>query len=109
MIPDQVINASAIRAVIKGDVINDNEFLNKKSIGESVRKHLEKHFDAHKPDLPPPGLYERIIREIERPLIELCLSATSGNQIKAALLLGLNRNTLRKKIKELKISPVKGR
>ncbi|MDC0073486.1 nitrogen regulation protein NR(I) [Alphaproteobacteria bacterium] len=108
LIPDQVINASAIKAIIKGDIIN-NEFLIKNSIGESVRKHLEKHFDAHMPDLPPPGLYERIIREIERPLIELCLSATNGNQIKAALLLGLNRNTLRKRIKELKISPVKGR
>ena len=44
-----------------------------------------------------PGLYDRVLREIERPLIQLSLGATRGNQLKAAQLLGLNRNTLRKK------------
>ena len=53
--------------------------------------------------LPPPGLYHRILREVELPLIALSLSATRGNQIKTAELLGINRNTLRKKIKELDI------
>ena len=52
---------------------------------------------------PSSGLYNRIINEVERPLISICLNATKGNQIKASKLLGLNRNTLRKKIKELKI------
>ena len=53
--------------------------------------------------MPPPGLYERVLREVERPLISLTLSATRGNQLKAAHLLGLNRNTLRKKIRDLNI------
>ena len=51
--------------------------------------------------LPPPGVYDRIVQEVERPLISICLAATRGNQIRAAQLLGLNRNTLRKKIRDL--------
>ena len=54
-------------------------------------------------DLPPPGLYHRVLREIEYPLLSAALAATRGNQIRAADLLGLNRNTLRKKIRELDI------
>jgi len=48
------------------------------------------------------------LREVERPLISLTLLATRGNQIKAAQVLGLNRNTLRKKIRELDIQVVRG-
>ena len=58
--------------------------------------------------LPPPGLYDRGVQEIERPLLSLCLSATRGNQIRAAHLLGLNRNTLRKKIRDLGLEVVRG-
>ncbi|MBT7635006.1 MAG: nitrogen regulation protein NR(I) [Rhodospirillaceae bacterium] len=78
------------------------------SIGASVEQHLARYFRAHGDSLPPAGLYERVVREVERPLIQLCLAATRGNQIKAADLLGLNRNTLRKKIKELEIQVVRG-
>jgi two-component system nitrogen regulation response regulator GlnG len=63
---------------------------------------------AHKGALPASGLYDRVLREIERPLIAATLGATRGNQIKAAHLLGLNRNTLRKKIRELDIPVVRG-
>lgn len=73
-----------------------------------VERHLRSYFDAHRNDLPAAGLYDRILREVERPLIELTLTATSGNQIKAAQLLGLNRNTLRKKIRELDIQVIRG-
>lgn len=68
-----------------------------------VEQHLKHYFNVHGDDLPPPGLYNRILRELELPLIALTLSATRGNQIKAAQLLGLNRNTLRKKINDLDI------
>jgi len=79
------------------------------TLQEAINRHLKKYFDAHLPhDLPPPGLYNRILRELERPLIELSLEATKGNQIKASDLLGLNRNTLRKKIKDLDIEVVRG-
>lgn len=69
----------------------------------SVGKHLQRYFDLHGGVLPPPGLYNRILREIEVPLIEIALDATGGNQAKCADLLGINRNTLRKKITELDI------
>ena len=58
---------------------------------------------SHGDKLPPPGLYHRILREIEYPLISIALAATRGNQIKAAELLGLNRNTLRKKVRDLDV------
>ncbi|NVJ99109.1 MAG: nitrogen regulation protein NR(I) [Alphaproteobacteria bacterium] len=74
------------------------------NLSQSVRLHLDQYFDYHDEGLPPAGLYQRILREIERPLIQKVLAVTQGNQVKAAELLGLNRNTLRKKIKELGIS-----
>jgi len=49
------------------------------------------------------NIYSILLREIERPLITITLKETNGNQIQAAHLLGMNRNTLRKKIKDLKI------
>jgi two-component system nitrogen regulation response regulator GlnG len=72
-------------------------------LGAAAERHLRDYFTAHKGGLPPAGLYERVLREVERPLIQLTLGATRGNQLKAAQLLGLNRNTLRKKIRELDI------
>ncbi len=78
------------------------------SLGSAVERHLQEYFDAHEGGLPASGLYDRILREIERPLIALSLSATRGNQLKASALLGLNRNTLRKKIRELDIQVMRG-
>ena len=72
-------------------------------LSASVAKHLKRYFDLHGGLLPPPGLHMRILREVEAPLIELALDATAGNQAKCADLLGINRNTLRKKITDLDI------
>lgn len=72
-------------------------------LSASVAKHLKRYFDLHGGVLPPPGLYTRILREVELPLIEIALDATGGNQAKCADLLGINRNTLRKKITDLDI------
>ncbi len=72
-------------------------------LSASVAKHLKRYFDLHGGVLPPPGLYGRILREVEMPLIEIALDATGGNQAKCADLLGINRNTLRKKITDLDI------
>ncbi len=69
----------------------------------AVERHLSELFRAHGDGLPPPGLYHRVLRELEYPLISAVLAATRGNQIKAAELLGLNRNTLRKKVRDLDI------
>jgi two-component system nitrogen regulation response regulator GlnG len=72
-------------------------------LSASVARHLRRYFDLHGNMLPPDGLYGRILREIELPLIEIALDATGGNQAKCADLLGINRNTLRKKITDLDI------
>ncbi|WP_270730554.1 response regulator [Shimia sp. Alg240-R146] len=72
-------------------------------LSASVARHLRRYFDLHGNMLPPAGLYGRILREIELPLIEIALDATGGNQAKCADLLGINRNTLRKKITDLDI------
>jgi len=72
-------------------------------LSASVARHLKRYFDLHGGELPPAGVYQRILREFEIPLIEIALDATAGNQAKCADLLGINRNTLRKKITELDI------
>ena len=72
-------------------------------LSASVERHLRRYFDLHGGSLPPAGIYARILREFEQPLIEISLEATGGNQAKCADLLGINRNTLRKKITELDI------
>lgn len=77
-------------------------------LSAAVERHLREYFAAHKDGIPAAGLYDRILREVERPLLSLSLTATRGNQIKAAHMLGLNRNTLRKKIRDLDIQVVRG-
>ena len=72
-------------------------------LSASVARHLKRYFDLHNGQLPPNGVYDRILREVELPLIEIALDATAGNQAKCADLLGINRNTLRKKITDLDI------
>jgi len=77
--------------------------INKDKLAISINQHLKRYFELHGESLPPPGLYDRFMKEIEMSLISFSLKSTKGNQLKAAYLLGINRNTLRKKIKELDI------
>ena len=77
------------------------------SIGDAVDRHLQALFASHGDRLPPDGMYDRVISEVERPLLSLALGTTRGNQLRAARLLGLNRNTLRKKIKDLDVPVVR--
>jgi len=72
-------------------------------LSQSIAAHLRRYFDLHGDALPPSGLYARILHEVEVPLLEIALDATGGNQAKCADLLGINRNTLRKKVTELDI------
>ncbi len=73
------------------------------TLAESVARHVRRYFELHGADLPPPGVYQRILHEIEAPLIDIALEYTGGNQARCADLLGINRNTLRKKTNELDI------
>ena len=77
------------------------------SLADAMDRHLQAMFAAHGDRLPPDGMYDRVISEVERPLLSLALGATRGNQLRAARLLGLNRNTLRKKIKDLDVPVVR--
>ena len=77
-------------------------------LADAVDAHMKNYFSAHDGALPAAGLYGRVLREVERPLIMQTLQVTRGNQVKASEVLGLNRNTLRKKIRELGIPIIKG-
>jgi two-component system nitrogen regulation response regulator GlnG len=90
-----------VAAATSGSILNDPDA--GQTLSTSVERHLAKLFADYGDQLPPPGLYHRILKEIEIPLITAALAATRGNQIKAAELLGLNRNTLRKKVNDLDI------
>jgi len=84
-----------------------DEVRSEENLSASVERHLNRYFGSFADGLPPPGLYHRILREIEYPLLSAALAATRGNQIRAADLLGVNRNTLRKKIRDLEIQVVR--
>ncbi len=109
--PEEIITRSEVESVLGNQPAM--EPLQGGGEGErlsaSVAKHLRRYFDLHGGVLPPPGLYQRILKEVELPLIEIALDATGGNQAKCADLLGINRNTLRKKITDLDIQVTRRR
>lgn len=72
-------------------------------LSKIVNDHLASYLHAHEGQLPTPGLYKRILHEVEKPLILSILDIVGGSQVKAAKVLGLSRNTLRKKLEELDI------
>ena len=72
-----------------------------------VERYLQSYFATQADGVPPIGLYDRVLEEVEAPLIRLTLSATRGNQVRAAEILGLNRNTLRKKITDLGVESMR--
>jgi len=76
-------------------------------VSAAVETHVAQLLRDHEPKLPPAGLYQRVLDKVEAPLIAMVLNACGGNQIKASELLGLNRNTLRKKIRAHSIEIVK--
>lgn len=97
------ISRAEAEAALTGQTAEPPRAAGGEKLSASVARHLARYFDLHGGVLPPPGLYDRILREIELPLIEIALDATGGNQAKCADLLGINRNTLRKKITDLDI------
>ncbi len=103
--PQDVITASVIDGELAPPAIASSGATHHDidNLGGAVEAYLSSHFQGFPNGVPPPGLYHRILKEIEVPLLTEALAATRGNQIRAADLLGLNRNTLRKKIRDLDI------
>ena len=106
--PQDEISAEVIEAELKtadvspsggGTLLPDDL-----AIGQAVEHYLQRYFASFAGELPTAGLYQRVLAEVEFPLVLASMTATRGNQIKAAELLGLNRNTLRKKIRELGVN-----
>ncbi len=85
----------------------DDAEMGSKSLSELVERYLATYFASFGRELPPAGLYDRIIRQVEAPMLTAALAATRGNQIRAAELLGLNRNTLRSRIRDLDIQVIR--
>ncbi len=114
--PDEVIRAAAVESELvprhrsaasppaaSGAAAESAALPMNTSLESFFRAHLKGYFARFGDDLPPPGLYDRFQVEFERPLVAAALAATNGNQLRAAELLGVNRNTLRKKISALGI------
>ena len=73
------------------------------SIIEAIEAKIDRFFEMHEDKSPESGLYARVVGEVERVLIKKTINHANGIQLKAAKILGINRNTLRKKIKDLNI------
>jgi two-component system, NtrC family, nitrogen regulation response regulator GlnG len=107
--PQDTITAAVIEAELTHPAFaaTAEEPRGEESLSATIERHLARYFAGFADGVPPPGLYHRILREIEYPLLSAALAATRGNQIRAADLLGVNRNTLRKKIRDLDIQVVR--
>ena len=103
--PQDTLTAQIIEQELAGSTqpVNAHGEGEGEELSEAVERYLGRYFASFNGNLPPPGVYDRIIRDVEKPLLSAALAATRGNQIKAAELLGLNRNTLRARIRDLNI------
>ncbi len=109
--PQEVISGD----VITGELLENNSHddpdvssSGEEKLAQAVERHIREFLAASRDGMPMRDIYDRVIAEVERPLIQMTLASTKGNQIKAAAMLGLNRNTLRKKIRDLEIPVVRG-
>src|SRR5579885_1035542 len=108
--PQEIIGAPILETELNQPVTSPIESeKTDETLSAAMERHLARYFGNYTGDsLPPPGLYHRVLKEVEGPLISAALAATRGNQIKAAELLGVNRNTLRKKIRDLDVQVIRG-
>jgi two-component system nitrogen regulation response regulator GlnG len=104
---EDVISARIVERELREETARASSSEGPISLGTLVERHLAADFASQPDGIPPRGLYDRVLEEVEAPLIRLTLAATRGNQIRAAEILGLNRNTLRKKIHDLGLQAVR--
>jgi two-component system nitrogen regulation response regulator GlnG len=102
--PEPMVTARIIDLELSESAVPGGKALGVASLSEIVCDHLTGYFASQPGGAPPDGLFDRVMAEVERPLIKLTLAATRGNQLRAARMLGLNRNTLRKRIHDLDIA-----
>jgi two-component system, NtrC family, nitrogen regulation response regulator GlnG len=107
--PQETINAAVIETELNQPAVAvaGEEDDTEQNLAAAVERYLARYFSGFDNALPPPGLYHRVLREVEYPLLSAALAATRGNQIRAADLLGVNRNTLRKKIRDLDVRVIR--
>jgi two-component system nitrogen regulation response regulator GlnG len=109
---DDVISAATVEQQFQFSAARDSTpapIASEGGLADAVEMHLSRYFATFGRDLPPDGLYDRVLNEIEKPLLHLSMAASKGNQLRAARLLGINRNTLRKKLTDLGIDAGTGR
>ncbi|TAL37706.1 MAG: nitrogen regulation protein NR(I) [Alphaproteobacteria bacterium] len=99
--PQDIIDAPAAAMELKR--LARSEIATPKDREELIEALMHDYFASWGAALPQDGIHAPVVRDIEKPLIERALDLTGGNQIRAAEILGLNRNTLRKKIRDLGI------
>jgi two-component system, NtrC family, nitrogen regulation response regulator GlnG len=109
---DDVISGASVQremnALVSGHKTAVDEDRGDVSLSEFMENYFNNYFASFGSDLPPPELYERILSEIEPPMLRASLVATHGNQLRAADLLGINRNTLRSKLRDRNVQAVRG-
>jgi two-component system nitrogen regulation response regulator GlnG len=106
---DERIDADEVRAMLGAAAIASGILPGDPGIEAAVRARLERLAREEPAALDDGTLYDRIIGEVERPLIEALLARHGQNQLRAARALGINRNTLRKRLDTLGIDPDAGR
>jgi DNA-binding protein Fis len=78
--------------------------MTQKPLRHLIQRALEDYFSHTDKEMPPKEVYRMVIEETEIPLLKATLAYTAGNQYKAAAVLGMSRNTLRKKLKQHNLS-----
>lgn len=102
LLRDDVITAAALDQYLGGETdVQPEGNAQPLCIEDAVLLHLQEYFAQYGQSLPPDGLYDRMLETFERPLLNFTLAAVRNNQLRAAKLLGINRNTLRKKLNAL--------
>ncbi len=109
--PQEVISAEVVAGELAENAVHEDPVAvanDQERLAQAVERHIRQFLAASRDGMPMRDIYDKVIAEVERPLIQMTLASTKGNQIKAAAMLGLNRNTLRKKIRDLEIPVVRG-
>ncbi len=109
--PQEVISAEVVGGELAENAAHEDPEAaadDQERLAQAVERHIRQFLAASRDGMPMRDIYDKVIAEVERPLIQMTLASTKGNQIKAAAMLGLNRNTLRKKIRDLEIPVVRG-